>query len=53
MLPKPVASCRYWHRSIDPKKLIEVGITAAHARYIDQKSLIEAGVRLLRCCAPS
>ncbi|KAL7647000.1 UNVERIFIED_CONTAM: hypothetical protein RMT77_002257 [Armadillidium vulgare] len=24
VLPRPVASCRYWHRSLNPKKLIEV-----------------------------
>lgn len=24
VLPKPVGSCRYWHRSLNPKKLIEV-----------------------------
>ncbi|BFZ01130.1 hypothetical protein BsWGS_04169 [Bradybaena similaris] len=24
VLPKPVASCRYWHRSLNPRKLIEV-----------------------------
>ena len=24
VLPKPVAKCRYWHRSINPKKLVEV-----------------------------
>lgn len=24
VLPKPVACCRYWHRSLNPKKLIEV-----------------------------
>ena len=24
VLPRPVAKCRYWHRSLDPKKLIEV-----------------------------
>ncbi|CAL4144211.1 unnamed protein product, partial [Meganyctiphanes norvegica] len=24
LLPKPVASCRYWHRSLNPKKLIDV-----------------------------
>ena len=24
VLPKPVARCRYWHRSLNPKKLIEV-----------------------------
>ena len=27
MLPKPVARCRYWHRSLNPKKLIEVGFS--------------------------
>ena len=21
VLPKPVASCQYWHRSLDPKKV--------------------------------
>lgn len=24
VLPKPVSSCRYWHRSLNPKKLVEV-----------------------------
>lgn len=24
VLPKPIATCRYWHRSLNPKKLIEV-----------------------------
>lgn len=24
VLPKPVSTCRYWHRSLNPKKLIEV-----------------------------
>jgi glycylpeptide N-tetradecanoyltransferase len=27
VLPKPIASCRYWHRSLNPKKLIEVGFS--------------------------
>lgn len=27
VLPKPVARCQYWHRSIQPKKLIEVGFS--------------------------
>ena len=26
VLPKPIATCRYWHRSLNPKKLIEVGL---------------------------
>jgi len=24
VLPKPVTTCRYWHRSLNPRKLIEV-----------------------------
>jgi len=27
VLPKPIARCRYWHRSLNPKKLIEVGFS--------------------------
>merc|ERR1719198_941392 len=27
VLPKPVAKCRYFHRSLDPKKLIEIGFS--------------------------
>lgn len=27
VLPKPVSSCRYYHRSLDPKKLIEIGFS--------------------------
>lgn len=26
-LPGPISSCRYYHRSLDPKKLVEVGFT--------------------------
>lgn len=24
VLPKPIATCRYWHRSLNPKKLIQI-----------------------------
>lgn len=27
LLPKPVASCKYYHRSINPKKLVETGFS--------------------------
>ncbi|EGG14860.1 glycylpeptide N-tetradecanoyltransferase [Cavenderia fasciculata] len=27
VLPKPVATCRYYHRSLNPKKLVEVGFS--------------------------
>ena len=28
LLPKPVVSCRYWHRAINAKKLVDVGFSA-------------------------
>jgi glycylpeptide N-tetradecanoyltransferase len=27
VLPKPITTCRYWHRSLNPKKLIDVSTT--------------------------
>lgn len=27
-IPKPVSTCRYYHRSLNPKKLIEVGFSS-------------------------
>mmetsp|Transcript_9450 Transcript_9450/g.13083 ORF Transcript_9450/g.13083 Transcript_9450/m.13083 type:complete len:398 (-) Transcript_9450:108-1301(-) len=27
VLPKPIGKCRYYHRSLDPKKLIEIGFS--------------------------
>jgi glycylpeptide N-tetradecanoyltransferase len=32
VLPKPVARCQYFHRSINPKKLFEVGFSRLSAR---------------------
>eukprot|EP00550_Attheya_septentrionalis_P008429 CAMPEP_0198284372 /NCGR_PEP_ID=MMETSP1449-20131203/3854_1 /TAXON_ID=420275 /ORGANISM="Attheya septentrionalis, Strain CCMP2084" /LENGTH=453 /DNA_ID=CAMNT_0043981407 /DNA_START=91 /DNA_END=1452 /DNA_ORIENTATION=+ len=32
VLPVPVGSCRYYHRSLDPKKLVEVGFSRLHSR---------------------
>jgi glycylpeptide N-tetradecanoyltransferase len=32
VLPKPVARCRYWHRSLNPKKLIEVRFSRLQPR---------------------
>lgn len=34
VLPKPVATCRYWHRSLNPKKLIEVCIRMGFLRSV-------------------
>lgn len=32
VLPKPVSKCRYYHRLINPKKLIDIGFTRLHER---------------------
>ncbi|KAK6037680.1 Myristoyl-CoA:protein N-myristoyltransferase domain protein [Cooperia oncophora] len=32
VLPKPVAVCRYWHRSLNPKKLIDVKFSHLSAK---------------------
>mmetsp|Transcript_65225 Transcript_65225/g.96446 ORF Transcript_65225/g.96446 Transcript_65225/m.96446 type:complete len:486 (+) Transcript_65225:137-1594(+) len=32
VLPVPVASCRYYHRSLDPKKLVDIGFSRLHPR---------------------
>ncbi|CAI8606139.1 unnamed protein product [Vicia faba] len=32
ILPTPVSTCQYWHRSLNPKKLIDVGFSRLGAR---------------------
>lgn len=32
VLPKPVARCRYYHRSLNPKKLVEIRFTSLGPR---------------------
>ncbi|EOY27160.1 Glycylpeptide N-tetradecanoyltransferase [Theobroma cacao] len=32
VIPTPITSCQYWHRSLNPKKLIEVGFSRLGAR---------------------
>ncbi|KAF9962053.1 glycylpeptide N-tetradecanoyltransferase [Modicella reniformis] len=44
VLPKPVSTCRYFHRSLNPKKLVEVGFsrlarTTTMARLVKQYKL--------------
>ncbi|KAK9815469.1 hypothetical protein WJX72_004194 [[Myrmecia] bisecta] len=39
VLPKPVAECRYWHRSLDPKKLIHVGFSRLQPRMTMARTL--------------
>ncbi|CEM36970.1 unnamed protein product [Vitrella brassicaformis CCMP3155] len=42
-LPKPVASCRYWHRSLNPKKLFEVGFS-----HLGRHMTISRAIKLYR-----
>jgi len=32
VIPKPVGRCQYWHRSLNPKKLIDVGFSQLNPR---------------------
>mmetsp|Transcript_15164 Transcript_15164/g.20019 ORF Transcript_15164/g.20019 Transcript_15164/m.20019 type:complete len:499 (+) Transcript_15164:63-1559(+) len=41
VLPKPVAECRYWHRSLDPKKLIEAGFSRLKPKTTMQRTIKE------------
>jgi len=39
VLPKPVGTCRYWHRSLNPKKLIEVKFSQLSRNMTMQRTL--------------
>lgn len=39
LLPKPIAICRYWHRSLNPKKLVDVQFSALHQRMTLQRMI--------------
>ncbi|XP_017773407.1 PREDICTED: glycylpeptide N-tetradecanoyltransferase [Nicrophorus vespilloides] len=39
VLPKPVGTCRYWHRSLNPKKLIEVNFSHLSKNMTMQRTL--------------
>ena len=32
VLPKPIATCQYWHRSLNPKKLISINFSRLAVR---------------------
>lgn len=49
VLPTPVAECRYWHRSLNPKKLVEVGFSGLGQRMTISRSIKlykASGIRL-------
>ncbi|XP_047738395.1 glycylpeptide N-tetradecanoyltransferase isoform X2 [Hyalella azteca] len=39
LLPQPVSSCRYWHRNLNPKKLIEVKFSHLRHNMTMQRTL--------------
>uniref|UniRef100_A0A8B9KCF5 Glycylpeptide N-tetradecanoyltransferase n=1 Tax=Astyanax mexicanus TaxID=7994 RepID=A0A8B9KCF5_ASTMX len=39
VLPSPVASCRYWHRSLNPRKLIELNLSSLTRNMTLQRAL--------------
>ena len=39
VLPKPVAACKYWHRTINPKKLITVNFSRLAPRMTMQRTI--------------
>lgn len=39
VLPKPVGTCRYWHRSLNPRKLIEVKFSHLSRNMTMQRTL--------------
>lgn len=38
-LPTPVSICRYWHRSLNPKKLVDVEFSSLHRRMTLQRMI--------------
>uniref|UniRef100_A0A0K0G132 Glycylpeptide N-tetradecanoyltransferase n=1 Tax=Strongyloides venezuelensis TaxID=75913 RepID=A0A0K0G132_STRVS len=43
IIPKPIAACRYWHRSLNPKKLIDVGFS-----HLPRNSTIQRQMKLYK-----
>ncbi|PAV72166.1 hypothetical protein WR25_00016 [Diploscapter pachys] len=43
VIPKPISVCRYWHRSLNPKKLVEVKFS-----HIGQKMTIARMIKLYK-----
>uniref|UniRef100_A0A914Q6N8 Glycylpeptide N-tetradecanoyltransferase n=1 Tax=Panagrolaimus davidi TaxID=227884 RepID=A0A914Q6N8_9BILA len=39
IIPKPIASCRYWHRSLNPKKLIETRFSSLKPKMTMEKTI--------------
>ncbi|KAB1211330.1 Glycylpeptide N-tetradecanoyltransferase 1 [Morella rubra] len=59
VLPTPVSTCQYWHRSLNPRKLIDVGFSRLGARmtmsrtiklYKLPESTVTPGFRKMELC---
>jgi len=40
VIPKPIARNRYWHRSLNPKKLVEIGFSSIPKRYTMSRLIV-------------
>lgn len=40
VIPKPIARNRYWHRSLDPKKLVEINFSSLPKRYTMSRLIV-------------
>ena len=49
LLPKPVAECQYWHRSLNPKKLINIGFRCAAAAAVQVQWPVSRAAGRQRC----
>ncbi|VDK74789.1 unnamed protein product, partial [Dibothriocephalus latus] len=43
ILPRPVATCRYWHRPLNPRKLLEVGFS-----HLSRAMTLQRSIKLYR-----
>lgn len=48
LLPRPIAKCRYWHRSLSPKKLIDIRFSHLGRNETMAKTIKKYKVRSLR-----
>ncbi len=39
LIPKPISVCRYWHRSLNPKKLVDVQFSSLHRHMTLQRMI--------------
>lgn len=48
LLPSPVATTRYWHRSLNPAKLISIGFSRVHRKFLSFSNPVKMTERLYK-----